>query len=243
MNDELWRVQLGTGEVRFMSLDGLDRAFDEGLIDGHTPVLPPGAGATWTTLGAAAGLEDEDEDEDTKSEVTPSLSPIAISSGARSAPLLFSDSRATTGDAALPGGELELPDEVDLKPRRRALTVAGIATLLLAAAALTLVMSKIAGSEPVDVKATNAVRAPPPPAELPPPPVERAEPTRDKLQLSDEQKKRLVEADKAREEKARVKAQEKAEKAQRAQPRSRPVKSPPGLLNGGDRFDPLNGQL
>src|SRR4029079_15103842 len=53
---ELWRVQLMTGEVRGMSLDALDDAFQSGLIMESTPVLPPGATA-WTKLADAAGLD------------------------------------------------------------------------------------------------------------------------------------------------------------------------------------------
>src|SRR4051794_24936555 len=39
---ELWRVQLSTGELRAMSLDALDDAFQAGVINESTPVLPPG---------------------------------------------------------------------------------------------------------------------------------------------------------------------------------------------------------
>ena len=50
----------------------------------------------------------------------------------------------------------------------------------------------------------------------------------------------LLDADKAREEKTRAKNQEKAAKAGR-QPKKKGAGG--GLLNGGDKFDPLNGAL
>ena len=53
---DLWRVQLGNGEIRAMSLDALDDAFQAGTIDEGTPVLAPGA-VTWTKLADAAELQ------------------------------------------------------------------------------------------------------------------------------------------------------------------------------------------
>jgi hypothetical protein len=95
------------------------------------------------------------------------------------------------------------------------------------------------------VKVTTAVQVPPaaetvPPtataAPQPPPLAETAAPS--KPALSEWQKQLLESGDQAREEKARAKAQEKA-----AAPKKKVEKASPGLLNGGDRFDPLNGQL
>ena len=57
---DLWRVQLGTGEIRAMSLDALDDAFQAGTIDEGTPVLAPGA-TSWAKLADAAGLDAPEE--------------------------------------------------------------------------------------------------------------------------------------------------------------------------------------
>jgi hypothetical protein len=95
---------------------------------------------------------------------------------------------------------------------------------------------------------TTAIQAPlaaqplPPPAATPSPapsPAPSPE-TEAKPPLSDWQKKMLLESDKAREEKTRAKTQERVEKVQK--PKAQP-KVAPGLLNGGDKFDPLNGAL
>lgn len=224
MNDELWRVQLGTGEVRMMTLDGLDRAFDEGLIDANAPVLAPGS-MTWTTLGQAAGLDDQGT-----SDQTPSLSPVAISSA----------SPTTHFTPPTPAFDLDLPDSsmLELRPRRRGLLFGGIAAALVAAAALAVVVGKVGSAVGHDVKATSAMQAPAAAAPLPPPdPAKDARPA-----LNDDQKKKLLDADKAREDKARVKNQEKAEKAERVQKR-KPSKTGPVFVNSGDKYDPLNGHL
>lgn len=266
MNDELWRVQLSTGEIRMMTLDALDRAFDEGLIDARVPVLPPGASA-WTTLGEAAGLDD------CPTEETPSLSPMAVASAAPSSALIVppSDTKLDL--------DLDLPDNFDeLRPRRgRGLAVVGVASALALVSTLAVFAGKVGTTEPapVDVKAA-AVEAPPPAAveALPAPAPKEAPPmeaTKDsatgsgneapkeaakdapkgssqdaKQGMSDWQKRMLADADKAREDKARVKSQERAEKPapqpKKTQPQQ-PTKMSNGLLNGGDKFDPLNGAL
>ena len=238
MNDELWRVQLSTGEIRMMTIDALDRAFDEGLIDARVPVLPPGASA-WTTLGEAAGLED------CPTEQSPSLSPLAISSPAPSS--------TATPDATTAGEETsssleDLPDSFDeLAPRRRRGLVIGGAVgvgALALAATVALLAGNLGSSVPAaDVKAATAVEAPPPAVETLPPPVAK-EAASDKQGLSDWQKRMLLDADKAREDKARAKNQERADKAGQQPPKKKQTKSNAGgLLNGGDRFDPLNGAL
>lgn len=230
MNDELWRVQLSTGEIRMMTLDALDRAFEEGLIDARVPVLPPGASA-WTTLGEAAGLDD------CPTEQAPSLSPVAIASAAPSSTTAVPSSEP---QAPL---DLDLPDNLEeLAPRRRGLVISGAIGALAIAAAVAVLAGKLGSSMPAaaDVKAAAAVEAPPPPAAvetLPAPaPKEDA-----KQGLSDWQKRMLLDADKAREEKAKAKNQERAEKAAPKKPKQ--PKPSSGLLNGGDKFDPLNGAL
>lgn len=224
-----------------MTLDGLDQAFDDGLIDARVPVLAPGSSA-WTTLGEAAGLDDDVVEE------TPSLSPIAMPS---------SDSLASMG--ALPtsaesGPDLDIPDDVDFGRRPRGVLIGIIPGMLAVAAALVVVVSKLGGTVPADVKVTNAVQAPaaaadvlPPLANVAPaapaPAIEAAAPAAEaataKPALSEWQKQLLEANDKAREAQAQAKAREKA-----VAPKPKPApKANPGLLNGGDRFDPLNGAL
>ena len=269
MNEALWRVQLSTGEIRMMTLEALDEAFDEGLIDARVPVLPPGESA-WTTLGEAAGLDDEE----TPPEEAPSLSPIAISppSSMSCVPDLDEPSPARL--------DLDVPEELVFaaRSRRRAVfgAIAGVGALALA---LAVVAGKVGGSVPTtsNVNAAFAVEAPPPaavealPQPAPQPVKEQAaseqpakeqqaakeqpakeQPAKEqqanaeeKAELSDWQKRMLLDADKAREDKARAKKAEKAERVEKAerQPKKPSTKTSQGLLNGGDRFDPLNGAL
>ncbi len=218
-----------------MTLDALDRAFDDGVIDARAPVLPPGASA-WTTLGEAAGLEPEPPPQHDM----PSLSPMAIS--APSSPPPAFDLRS---ESPL---DLDLPDTFDeLKPRRRGLLFGGVAAGAAAAVMVAVVLARIGSGMPTttDIKATAAIQAPPAAVETLPAAkeAEAPKPAAGKPELSDWQKRMLLDGDKAREEKTRAKNQEKADKNVRTAPRKQQPKASGGLLNGGDRFDPLNGAL
>lgn len=57
---DLWQVKLSEGCVVEMTIDEIDTAFNAGRIKASTSVLAPGD-FRWTTLGEAAGLEDEPE--------------------------------------------------------------------------------------------------------------------------------------------------------------------------------------
>jgi hypothetical protein len=242
MNEELWRVQLSTGEIRMMTLDALDRAFDDGLIDARVPVLAPGASA-WTTLGEAAGLE-LDEEEAPKTDQTPSLSPVALGPPSSAA--------ISLGDRPEPESllDLDLPDNFEeLRPRRRTVVVGGIVSGMAAMVMLAVVVARVGSGMPAtaDITSSAAAVQAPPVAAVESLPAAKEEPKKEepkkedaKPELSDWQKRMLVDADKAREEKA--KAKREAEKAAHP-PAPKKPKASPGLLNGGDRFDPLNGAL
>jgi hypothetical protein len=63
MSDEIldvFHVRLRGGDVRTMSVDQLDEAFQAGWIDEQTPVLRAGA-LHWSTLAEVAGLEQTPE--------------------------------------------------------------------------------------------------------------------------------------------------------------------------------------
>src|SRR4051794_35171163 len=74
---DLWSVQLPGGIVRTMTLDELDNAFQAGTIGERTMVLKAGA-IHWTTLGDAAGLQDEAEEEQPNS-LAPFATDVAAS--------------------------------------------------------------------------------------------------------------------------------------------------------------------
>lgn len=56
--DERWHVQLDSKEVRLMTLEQLDEAFQHGLVHEHTYVIQVGS-SSWQTLGEVAGLGEE----------------------------------------------------------------------------------------------------------------------------------------------------------------------------------------
>lgn len=238
-NEELWRVLFATGEMRMMTIDGIDQAFEEGVIDARTQVLAPGA-AAWSTLGEAAGLEDPaladtvvDSSGGNGIDPTPSLSPVALSTS----PPSFAPSSHVA--PALDLDALDLDPEVLMARRKsKAPIILGIVGALAVAATIAMVAGKASDKVVDNAKASAAQQAPA--AETPLP---AADPAKDKPQLSEEQKKKLLDADKAREEKARAKNQEKAEKAEKTQRRNKAVKSGPVFVNGGNMFDPLNGAL
>jgi hypothetical protein len=232
---ELWRVQLPTGELRAMSLDALDEAFQAGVIDETTPVLPPGATA-WTKLGDAAGLDSTPAEP-----MVPSLAPLAVSiasSPESIAPRPF----APVTDAALM--ELAAEDEAAFKPKRgRLFAVVGVAVVLalglgLGATRLSGLAASASATSSLSAQAGQKVAATPPPAAVD---VNEAAPVK---QLTPEQKARLAEADKARE--AAAAAREEKRRKDRPPPplkRGPREKSAQPFVNGGSKYDPLNGAL
>jgi hypothetical protein len=75
-SQDIWHVKLANGETRKLTLDELDVAFRDGLIDERTPVLAAGA-LRWSTLGEVAGL---DEPSPEAAPMPNSIAPIAIDS-------------------------------------------------------------------------------------------------------------------------------------------------------------------
>ena len=233
---DLWRVQLGSGEVRVMSLDALDDAFQAGTIDENTPVLAPGA-ASWSKLGDAAGLEGDGAASES---TVNSLAPIAV------------DAYATGPSSryAVPQPEVSLPD-IDLDAlddnafkAKKGRVYAGIAMAAVIVCGLGFAATRLA---PVTSAAANALSAEAALKAAGNAPQKAAEDERAaaRLQaLTEEQRVKLLEADKARE------AREAARRAKDhpAPPsggrRSGPQpKSGTPFQNGGDKYDPLNGAL
>ena len=57
-HEDIWHVQLESGEVRQLTLDQLDAFFNNGIIDEDTYVLADGE-MEWRTLRVVLGLEEE----------------------------------------------------------------------------------------------------------------------------------------------------------------------------------------
>jgi hypothetical protein len=253
--NELWRVQLGTGEVRMMTIDELDRAFDAGFIHSRTNVLAPGS-FKWTTLGEAAGLEDE---QPAYVEQTPSLSPMAIAGGASnySLPQMPAYQPYNMSSFGL--------DDDDMYPKRSKkgivagfmiAAVVGAAAFLFSTGKIHSLQTALAGTHAAEAKAASATLAPAAEQKLPeaakpaeePKPAETTPPAG---KMTDDMKKKLLDADKDRDAKLKAKA-EKAGKGVRRRLKgaapadgdtSQPKPEGHKLIEGGDKFDPLNSSI
>lgn len=215
-------MRLSTGEIELVTAEGLERAFECGLVDVRTPVRSAST-PIWTTLGEAAGFEDD---------VTPSfpsLSPVAI------------EERVTVP----PDGEWQVRRYVDA----RSFEVGrGRTYAVIFAAALALVLGGVIGKQlTADARAERATAgqvadtalrvaspasmAPPPVAELLPEAAPKPE------RLTDDQKRRLRELDAAQ----RLKA--KTSKRRWRKTSGTPLTPPRKRAEPLDVHDPLNGAL
>lgn len=241
MNADIWRVQLATGEVRIMSLDELDRAFDAGYISARTNVLAPGS-MTWTTLGDAAGLEDP------QVEPTPSLSPMAIASPHGQPSYTFPQIPQQTGLAMHSFG---VDDDADFAPRKKRGLIFGFVIAAAAAACAFAVTTGKLGGVIASTQTTSAAAVAPPveqklPAAAITPKVEERKEEAKPAGIADDLKKKLLDADKEREAKLKAKA-EKAGKGLKRRVRGNGgeggSKEDKPLVQGGDKYDPLNGSI
>jgi hypothetical protein len=251
--NELWRVQLGTGEVRMMTIDELDRAFDAGFIHSRTNVLAPGS-FKWTTLGEAAGLEDEPPP---YVEQTPSLAPMAIAGASNySLPQMPAYQPYNMSSFGLDDDAYPKRSKKGIALGFMVAAVVGAAAFLFSTGKIHSLQTALAGTHAAEAKAASATLAPAAeqklpeaakPAEAPKP----AETTTPAGKMNDDVKKKLLDADKDREAKLKAKA-EKAGKGLRRRLKgaapaegenSQPKPEGHKLIEGGDKFDPLNSSI
>ena len=220
---EIWNVAMASGEIRSMTVDELDTAFDDGSINVNTRVLPPGT-TEWVRLGKAAGL-----DSPQTAPVAPSLPPPPP---VQSFPPVAFDGLGSSGSSDF--------DPALLNPPKNR----GILYGLGGVAVFGILFAAFSGSE--GPPATNAAAglavnaAKPTPAAVdvaPQKPAQTAAPAA--AQLTDEQRKALLEADKKVEAKRKGKG---APVPGGRGPTTRPNEANP-FNNGGDAHDPLNSKL
>ncbi len=231
-NAEMWDVEIASGIVRTMTLDELDEAYQNGVIDESTRVRQSGA-PNWSTLAAVAGTEDSYTPEPVNS-----LSPMQVSISVPPPPAVPRELRHLS--VAPP----DVDDEEEERAFRRSRTkkrlaaaggIVGVAVL----AGLVAFTAARAGSatDALQAAAAAAAMAPPQAAKELPAPADTAS---DKRSLSEDQKKALLDADKKRQAEAEAKRAKNAPKPRSGQPRSN---GKDGLLKSGDKYDPLNGAL
>jgi hypothetical protein len=225
---DIWRVQLATGGSRTMTLDELDEAFQNGDIDEGTPVLPPGS-TNWVRLADAAGLDAP------SAEPAPSLAPVAVSA----APLPPDTTRNVQSSTDVapeippPPVDLSTLDDNAFKSNKgkRFAMIGGIAAVILGLGAFGAIKlgaaASTVGPSPLLKGYANAPQAA---EELPAPAFKPAA-------LTEDQKRKLQEADKARKAKQPVNTGGAQPNGASHQKGSAP------FVNSGDKYDPLNGNL
>jgi len=219
--ETVWHVQVEDEGVKIWSLDQLDAAYKAGLVDDETFVFEDGA-SEWQTLGALLnGDDDEPEPPPVRESAAPqsfgppsyvpqSLAPQAFTPQSFAPSSLMPQSMAPMVSDI---DELEVPAQFRSKKRGFGI-VAAVAP---------------------------PVAAPPPPAPVAAAPmVNPAEAAAAAAQrLNDDQRKALLDADKARE--AKLDAKHKARAASAGSHHKSKEKGP--FQNGGDKYDPLNAKL
>jgi hypothetical protein len=223
---EFWHVQLPNGEVRYWSLEELDDAFQKDLVDAKTYVLKEGD-TTWQKLGELLGLDEDAQ------HVSIPVAPYSVSMSTPQA-MRLSDAPAALSIRPVVS-DVDLEDDDDLvaamKPKRKNVAFVGggvAAALLIAIVGIT---HASAGSEE---KAAAAAPPPPPVVAAVAPPAVDPTPT-----LSDDMKRALLDADKARAAKTAAKAAENAKYKTTAGSYRQP-KSGQVFHKGGNKYDPLN---
>jgi hypothetical protein len=241
-DDEIWHVQLPSGDVCMMTLDLLDDAFQDGLIHERSLVWKEGSPG-WMTLAEVAGLDDDAS----TSEATPP------STSYSQTPPPYSVGPLSTAPVAADIGDMDFDlDAISFRPRKRSpLRFIAAAAVIGAAAFGIAKRGALVGALHLPptgslANATGAIIAAPispAPAPTPtvapsPPVVPEAAPAQ---RLSDDTKRALEEADK----KLAAKQQQKQKELQSRsvdRPRAK-VKSENPFHKGGNKFDPLNASL
>jgi hypothetical protein len=265
-NDELWHVQLPSGQECRMTLDLLDDAFQDGLIHEDTLIRQDGT-TEWVTLREVAGLDSAAGGETaipptTATNVAAANSPVSAQHGAFVAPapapapplaqpLSYAPPPEPLSRSTAPvasdigsdfGADLDL-DAMEFRARNRrspAKWIIGIAAALGGLGFAVMGASSTADtSTPVTAAAISPVPAPyVPPTPTPPAPEATNAKTEPARALSDDTKRALAAADKSRSGKVQQRRETKGGGGAPAPRR----KSDP-FHKGGDKYDPLNSSL
>jgi len=212
-HEDIWHVQLPTGEVRVFTLDQLDAAFQVGMIDEGCRVRREGS-MTWRTLAEELAGEPQEV-------VSPTPAPVASYQPMSTAPMVLDDD--------------ELPDMRASSKKKVVAIIGGVAAI--AAIAVFGVTKLGASAEKAAAAAGAAVNVAAPVAA--PPPAD-PDPAAKGAKLSEEKRKALADMDKENERKAEQRRKTRLENA--PQP-SKPYKSEKPFTKGGNQYDPLNAKL
>jgi hypothetical protein len=212
-HSEIWHVRLPSGESREGTLEQLDEAFHAGAIDESTLVRREGTSA-WVTLAEAAGLE-----------AAPAAPPAPV------APIPSAPPPPVVSD-------LDDLDPTALRSSKRGVA-AGIAAAVALFAAAGVFVVRNGSSEVSAVKVAGAsAEANMAAAAKPVSPTSDLDTDGKTRTLTDEQKRALLDLDKAREADAQKK---RAQQQRNYSPP--PMKTGSPFAKGGNKYDPLNSSL
>ncbi len=96
--DERWYVQFDSGDVRLMTLDELDQAFEAGEVHAQTYLIQVGE-TQWQTLADVAGLDEASEDESQAAAPAAPPAPAPVEAAAPAAPAPFSAPAVTRAES------------------------------------------------------------------------------------------------------------------------------------------------
>ncbi len=214
-DSQVWYVKISDGTVHPATLEQIDSAFNAGQIDENTRVLAAGE-QQWKRLGELAGLD-----------AAPSETPPSVTvSVAPSPPYTVRPLTLDLDD-----------DEAALRPKSRKKMVVGTLAGVLVIGGIVGAVGRYGGDASPAVAA--AAPSPPTPAAsaadpvVPAPAASSAAPGEPRF--SEEQKARLLAADKEREEQAKSRRTVHQDSVHG----SRSYKSQ-GFSTGGSKYDPLN---
>ncbi len=219
-----WRVRFGADDVREMTLDQLDAAFQEGLVNEETMVLEHGA-TEWAKLGHVAGIDASEAEGRTATAADPQDAQADLAAD------LAPDSVAPTALEVYASDD-EAP--VEFRSRKRGVVV-GLAAAALALFGAVVAVTSFSGT-PGSVAAAGASSPVVDPHRLPQPVAESSAPAFTP-RLTEAQTRALLEADKARE------AKQQLNRPKAPPPRGPRPKSAPVFHEGGNDHDPLNAKL
>jgi hypothetical protein len=246
--NELWYVQVKDGTVHPATLEQIDDAFNAGHIGADTMVLAAGD-TQWQRLGELAGLDAPPPPPPPPARVSvavpvarPQPQPRPYVAPAKIVP---SSLRPMTFD-------LDADDDVAaMRPKSGAKRFFGAMVALAVIGGLAFAATHASGLNLRTFQfqsAAAAAPAPPPPAPAPAPPPDpqpnpvaapSAPPVDATPRFSDDQKQRLLAADKARDEQTKTKARTKFNPGTVHQA-SRTSSKSQGFTTSGNKFDPLN---
>ncbi|HEX7664601.1 MAG TPA: hypothetical protein VF407_08825 [Polyangiaceae bacterium] len=265
--NDLWHVQMASGDVLVMTLDELDEAFQSDRIDESTMVLQGGS-LKWAPLGEVLGGDDAESEAPSTEPApppvhVPSVVPAPLSVAPVPSPVSSYPSTVPTPmESMVPsvrpmaydlGSTTALDDdfgdELALKPSKKKVVFLGLAAAAVIAG-LGFGVTKMAGAASLDPAAANASLANIAAAAPAPPPQTQAAndstTSVDSLpgsRLSDDQKAMLAKMDNKLAADQAAKQQAAAEKAAKKHKHGKFKPGKSGFHDGGDKMDPLNGHL